>query len=142
MQPTFGASPFGQVFPVREVAPRMSQGDAIGNKMSVTAFRGQDLLVDDAASIGGVQASTRALANRFAKQGIRVNAVAPGPIRTPLTPAGCSEEKVEAVGKIAPLGRRCQRCEVAPAMLFPACGDALCMRGRTLCPNGREGLGS
>lgn len=139
---TFATNLFAQLFLVQEVAPRMAKGDAIVNTTSVTAFRGQDMLIDYASSKGGVLALTRALAHKFAKDGIRVNAVAPGPIWTPLIPASFPAEKVESFGKDAPLGRPGQPCEVAPAILFLACEDASYMTGQTLHPNGGEAVGS
>jgi NAD(P)-dependent dehydrogenase (short-subunit alcohol dehydrogenase family) len=139
---TFSTNLFAQVFLVQEALPDMGRGDAIVNITSVTAFRGQDMLIDYASSKGGVLAFTRALAKKLAPEGIRVNAVAPGPIWTPLIPASFPTEKVESFGKDAPLGRPGQPCEVAPSILFLACDDASYMTGQTLHPNGGEAVGS
>jgi NAD(P)-dependent dehydrogenase (short-subunit alcohol dehydrogenase family) len=139
---TFDTNLFGQFFLVQEVLPAMDEGCAIVNVTSVTAFRGQDLLIDYAASKGGVLAFTRALAHKLAPRGIRVNAVAPGPIWTPLIPASFPPDKVASFGQDAPLGRPGQPCEVAPSILFLASDDASYMTGQTLHPNGGEAVGS
>ncbi|MDP2083881.1 MAG: SDR family oxidoreductase [Gemmobacter sp.] len=138
---TFDTNLFSQFFLVQQVLPGMTRGDTIINISSVTAFRGQDLLIDYASTKGGILALTRALAKKLAPEGIRVNAVAPGPIWTPLIPASFPPEKVRSFGKDAPLGRPGQPCEVAPAILFLACEDSSYMTGQTLHPNGGEAVG-
>lgn len=138
---TFDTNLFSQFFLVQQVLPGMVRGDTIINISSVTAFRGQDLLIDYASTKGGILALTRALAKKLAPEGIRVNAVAPGPIWTPLIPASFPPEKVRSFGKDAPLGRPGQPCEVAPAILFLACEDSSYMTGQTLHPNGGEAVG-
>jgi NAD(P)-dependent dehydrogenase (short-subunit alcohol dehydrogenase family) len=138
---TFDTNLFSQFFLVQQVLPGMARGDTIINISSVTAFRGQDLLIDYASTKGGILALTRALAKKLAPEGIRVNAVAPGPIWTPLIPASFPPEKVRSFGKDAPLGRPGQPCEVAPAILFLACEDSSYMTGQTLHPNGGEAVG-
>jgi NAD(P)-dependent dehydrogenase (short-subunit alcohol dehydrogenase family) len=139
---TFQTNLFSQFFLVQQVLPQMEAGDSIVNITSVTAFRGQDQLVDYASSKGGILALTRALAKKYAAKGIRVNAVAPGPIWTPLIPASFPPDKVASFGKDAPMGRPGQPCEVAPAILFLACDDSSYMTGQTLHPNGGEAVGS
>jgi NAD(P)-dependent dehydrogenase (short-subunit alcohol dehydrogenase family) len=138
---TFATNIFGQFYMVQALLPQMRAGDAIVNVTSVTAFRGQDLLIDYASTKGAILAFTRALSSSLAERGIRVNAVAPGPIWTPLIPASFPAEKVASFGKSAALGRPGQPNEVAPSILFLACDDASYMTGQTLHPNGGDLVG-
>jgi NAD(P)-dependent dehydrogenase (short-subunit alcohol dehydrogenase family) len=116
----------------------MRDGAAIVNTTSVTAYRGSEHLVDYASTKGAIVAFTRALSSQLAEKGIRVNAVAPGPIWTPLIPASFPADKVASFGKNVPLGRAGQPNEVAPAFLFLACEDASYFTGQVLHPNGGE----
>ncbi|MGV8840016.1 MAG: SDR family oxidoreductase [Bauldia sp.] len=138
---TFRTNIFGYFFMVQAALPHLAAGASIINTASVTAYRGHDLLVDYAATKGAIVALTRSLATRFAVKGIRVNAVAPGPIWTPLIPESFPPEKVAGFGKHTPLGRAGQPNEVAPSYLFLACEDASYMTGQTLHPNGGEPVG-
>lgn len=138
---TFATNIFGQFYMTQAVVPQMQKGDAIINITSVTAFRGQPQLIDYSATKGAILAFTRALADNLSPTGIRVNAVAPGPIWTPLIPASFPPEKVASFGKDSPLGRPGQPNEVAPCILFLACEDASYMTGQTLHPNGGELVG-
>ena len=139
---TFRTNIFGQFFAVQAVLGQMEHGDTIINITSVTAFRGQKLLTDYASTKGAILAFTRTLSAKLAARGIRVNAVAPGPIWTPLIPASFPGEKVGSFGQDTPLGRPGQPNEVAPAILFLACQDSSYMTGQTLHPNGGELVGS
>ncbi|NEX46488.1 SDR family oxidoreductase [Pseudotabrizicola algicola] len=138
---TFKTNIFGQFFAVQAVLGQMEQGDSIINITSVTAFRGQDQLVDYSSTKGAILAFTRALSSKLAERGIRVNAVAPGPIWTPLIPASFPADKVESFGQNVPLGRPGQPNEVAPCILFLACQDSSYITGQTLHPNGGELIG-
>jgi NAD(P)-dependent dehydrogenase (short-subunit alcohol dehydrogenase family) len=138
---TFATNIFGQFFMVQAVVPQMAKGDAIVNITSVTAFRGQPKLIDYSSTKGAILAFTRALADNLSSTGIRVNAVAPGPIWTPLIPASFPPDKVATFGKDSPLGRPGQPNEVAPCILFLACEDSSYMTGQTLHPNGGELVG-
>jgi NAD(P)-dependent dehydrogenase (short-subunit alcohol dehydrogenase family) len=138
---TFETNIFGQFFVVQAAMPHLKPGASIINVTSVTAFRGQTLLLDYSSTKGAILAFTRALSSKLASRNIRVNAVAPGPIWTPLIPASFPAEKVESFGKSAPLGRAGQPNEVAPCLLFLACEDSSYMTGQTLHPNGGDLVG-
>jgi NAD(P)-dependent dehydrogenase (short-subunit alcohol dehydrogenase family) len=138
---TFRTNLGGQFFMVQAALPHLERGASIVCTTSVTAYRGQDLLVDYASSKGAILSLVRALSSKLAPDGIRVNGVAPGPIWTPLIPASFPPDKVADFGKSAPLGRPGQPNEVAPAMLFLACDDASYMTGQVLHPNGGDRIG-
>jgi NAD(P)-dependent dehydrogenase (short-subunit alcohol dehydrogenase family) len=133
---TFATNIFAQIYLAQEALPQMQAGDSIINVTSVTAFKGSDELVDYAATKGAILAFTRALSGKFAGQGIRVNAIAPGPIWTPLIPASFDADRVARHGVDTPLGRAGQPNEVASAALFLACEDGSYVTGQTLHPNG------
>jgi hypothetical protein len=98
----------------------MQPGSAIVNTGSVTGLLGSARLLDYSTTKGGIHAFTRSLATHLVPKGIRVNAVAPGPIWTPLQPATRGEDKIETFGADTPLGRAGQPGEVAPAYVFLA----------------------
>ncbi|TNC40472.1 SDR family oxidoreductase, partial [Mumia zhuanghuii] len=100
--------------------PRMGRGSSIVNCTSIQAYDPSPTLLDYAATKAAINNLTANLAAMLGPQGIRVNAVAPGPIWTPLQPATQPEEKIEAFGKDTPLGRAGQPAEVAPAFVFLA----------------------
>ena len=116
--------------------PHMKEGGRIICVTSVTAFKGQDLLIDYTSTKGAILAFVRAMSSKLAPKGILVNGVAPGPIWTPLIPASFPPDKVESFGENTPLGRPGQPNEVAPALLFLACEDSSYMTGQVLHPNG------
>lgn len=122
----------------RAALPHLAEGSTIVNTASVTAYRGHDTLIDYASTKGAIVGFTRALALHLADRGIRVNAVAPGPIWTPLIPASFPAEKVASFGTDTPLGRAGQPEEVAPCFLFLASEDSSYMTGQVLHPNGGE----
>ncbi|MFX0543259.1 SDR family oxidoreductase [Roseovarius sp. S4756] len=139
---TFRTNLGGQFFMIQEALPHLSRGASIICTTSVTAYRGQDLLIDYASSKGAVLSMMRALASKLAPEGIRVNGVAPGPIWTPLIPASFPPDKVADFGKSSPLGRPGQPNEVAPSYLFLACDDGSYVTGQVLHPNGGDLVGS
>ncbi|APX88829.1 NAD(P)-dependent oxidoreductase [Brevirhabdus pacifica] len=138
---TFRTNIFGHMFMVQAALPHLKKGASIIGVTSVTAYRGQDLLIDYASTKGAILSFVRALSSRLAGKGIRVNGVAPGPIWTPLIPASFPPEKVKDFGKSSPLGRPGQPNEVAPSLLFLACEDASFMTGQVLHPNGGDLIG-
>lgn len=116
----------------------LKEGDCIINTSSVTAYRGSKHLIDYAATKGAIITLTRSLSQNLAAQGIRVNAVAPGPIWTPLIPASFDEEQVKNFGANTPMGRAGQPSEVAPAYVFLASEDASYITGQVIHVNGGE----
>ena len=134
---TFQTNIFGMFFMVQAARPHLSEGAAIINCTSVTMYQGSGELLDYSSTKGAITAFTRSLSENLIKDGIRVNAVAPGPIWTPLNPfGGASKEKLATFGQNTPMGRPGQPNEVAPAFLFLACEDASYMSGQVLHPNG------
>lgn len=134
---TFQTNIFGMFFLTQAARPHLKKGAAIVNCTSVTMYQGSSELLDYSSTKGAITAFTRSLSENLVKDGIRVNAVAPGPIWTPLNPSGgASPEKLEHFGESTPMGRPGQPNEVAPAFLFLACDDASYMSGQVLHPNG------
>jgi NAD(P)-dependent dehydrogenase (short-subunit alcohol dehydrogenase family) len=117
----------------------LGENDAIINTSSVTAYRGNEHLVDYSSTKGAIVSFTRALSKMLAKRKIRVNGVAPGPIWTPLIPA--SFDDVTKFGQQTPMGRAGQPSEVAPAYVFLACGDSSYISGQFIHVNGGEIIG-
>jgi len=116
--------------------PYLKKGSCIINTTSVTAYEGSPTLLDYSATKGAIVAFTRSLAKNLTEKGIRVNAVAPGPIWTPLIPASFDEEKTSKHGQQTPMKRPGQPVEVAPSYLFLASEDTSYMSGQVLHPNG------
>jgi NAD(P)-dependent dehydrogenase (short-subunit alcohol dehydrogenase family) len=136
LEKTFRTNVFGTFYMTQAVAPHMKQGDVIINTASITAYRGNPELIDYSATKGALIAFTRALSANLVDKGIRVNAVAPGPIWTPLIPASFDAKKVSEFGQDSPMGRPGQPDEVAPCYVFLACSDSSYMTGQVLHPNG------
>jgi NAD(P)-dependent dehydrogenase (short-subunit alcohol dehydrogenase family) len=123
---------------VKAALPHLKEGSVIVNTTSVTAYRGSPKLLDYSSTKGAIVAFTRSLALSLAPKKIRVNAVAPGPIWTPLIPSTFPKEKVEKFGADVPLERPGQPEEVAPSYVFLASDDSSYMLGQVLHPNGGE----
>jgi NAD(P)-dependent dehydrogenase (short-subunit alcohol dehydrogenase family) len=134
---TFQTNIFGMFFMTQAARPHLKAGAAIVNCTSVTMYQGSKELLDYSSTKGAITAFTRSLSENLVGEGIRVNAVAPGPIWTPLNPCGgASAEKLETFGEGTPMGRPGEPNEVAPSFLFLACDDASYMSGQVLHPNG------
>ncbi|PWT96360.1 MAG: NAD(P)-dependent oxidoreductase [Bacteroidetes bacterium] len=135
---TFATNIFSYFFMTQAAMPHLHQGSAIINTASVTAYYGHKTLIDYSATKGAIVSFNRALANNLVDQGIRVNAVAPGPIWTPLIPASMSIEDVATFGTDVPMKRAGQPFELAPAYVYLASSDSQYVTGQTLHVNGAE----
>lgn len=140
---TFQTNIFGMFFLTQAARPHLQRGAAIINCTSVTMYKGSKELLDYSSTKGAITAFTRSLSENLVGDGIRVNAVAPGPIWTPLNPSGGADpEKIATFGQNTPMGRPGQPNEVAPSFLFLACEDSSYMSGQVLHPNGGTIVGS
>ncbi|NGM20641.1 SDR family oxidoreductase [Roseomonas stagni] len=134
---TFRTNILGMMWVTRAALKHMGEGSAIVNTTSITAYQGNPTLIDYASTKGAIVAFTRSLAKSLQNRGIRVNAVAPGPIWTPLIPASFSAERTAEHGAQAPMGRPGQPDEVAPAYIFLASNlDSSYISGQVIHPNG------
>lgn len=136
---TFSTNIFGMFYLVQAALPLMKKnpGSNIINTASVVAYRGNEQLLDYSATKGAVIAFTRTLSLMLAPD-IRVNAVAPGPIWTPLIPSTFDEEKVKSFGKNTSMGRPCEPYECAGAYVYLASADATYVTGQTIHVNGGD----
>ncbi len=135
----FAVNVFAPIRITRAALPYLDRGSSIINTASVTALHGSPTLLDYSASKGAILSFTYALASSLADRGIRVNAVAPGPVWTPMIPSTFDPEHVEGFGSRTPLGRPAQPDEIAPSYVFLA-SDRLSSyySGQVLAPVGGE----
>lgn len=136
LEQTFRTNIFSFFFLTKAALPHLKKGSTIVNTASVTAYKGSPQLLDYSATKGAVVAFTRSLSQALVERDIRVNAVAPGPIWTPLIPSTFSKEKVKNFGKDVPMKRVGQPDEVAMSYVFLASQDSSYITGQVLHPNG------
>ena len=135
---TFSVNIFAMFWLTQSVVPYMKEGSCIINTASVTAYRGSASLVDYSSTKGAIVSFTRSLSANLVERGIRVNAVAPGPIWTPLITATFPPDKIQTFGTDVPMKRPGQPAEVAPAYVFLASADASYITGQVIHVNGGE----
>lgn len=138
LERTFQTNILSMFYLTKEVAPQMQSGDAIINTTSVTAYQGHEQLLDYSSTKGAIVSFTRSLSMNLVNKGIRVNAVAPGPIWTPLIPSTFPAEKVKEFGKDTPMQRPGQPYEVAYSYLFLASKESSYISGQVIHPNGGQ----
>ncbi|MGL5379723.1 SDR family oxidoreductase [Clostridium sp.] len=138
LEKTFKTNFFSAVYLSKAVMTYLKEGDCIINTTSVTAYHGHETLLDYSSSKGALTSFTRSLALNLATKGIRVNAVAPGPIWTPLIPSSFDANKVSQFGKNTPMKRPGQPVEVAESYVFLASSGASYITGETIHVNGGE----
>jgi NAD(P)-dependent dehydrogenase (short-subunit alcohol dehydrogenase family) len=135
---TFATNIFSIFWITKAALKWMPNGGSVINTASVTAYRGSADLIDYAATKGAIISFTRSLSANLAGKCIRVNAVAPGPVWTPLIVSSFIGNKVSSFGSDVPMKRAGEPAEIAPSFLFLACDDSSYITGQVLHPNGGE----
>jgi len=138
LEDTFRTNIFGYFYFAHEVLEYFQAGDTIINTTSVTAYRSSPNLIDYSSTKGAITSFTRSLATNLAKEGIRVNAVAPGPVWTPLIVSTFDEEKIKSFGSETAMERAGQPSELGPSYVFLASDDASFITGQVIHVNGGE----
>jgi NAD(P)-dependent dehydrogenase (short-subunit alcohol dehydrogenase family) len=138
LERTFRTNIFSMFFLTKAALPHLREGSTVINSTSVTAYKGSPQLLDYSSTKGAIVSFTRSLSMQLVERGIRVNAVAPGPIWTPLIPATFPADHVETFGANVPMKRAGQPEEVAPSYVFLASDDSSYISGQVLHPNGGD----
>ncbi|CAM2968492.1 SDR family oxidoreductase [Paenibacillus sediminis] len=138
LERTFRTNIFAMFYLTKAAMPFLKTGSTIINTASITAYHGHPQLIDYSATKGAIVSFTRALSMNVVGQGIRVNAVAPGPIWTPLIPSTFDAQQVSTFGANTPMKRPGQPAELAPAYVYLASSDSAYMSGQVLHINGGE----
>ncbi|MDD4715936.1 MAG: SDR family oxidoreductase [Oscillospiraceae bacterium] len=136
LQETFSVNIMSCFFMIKACLKHMKPGASIINTSSITAYKGHKTLIDYSATKGAIVSFTRSLSLSLISRGIRVNAVAPGSVWTPLIPSSFSSQDVEQFGKNAPIGRAAQPFELAPTYVYLASDDSGYVSGQVLHVNG------
>lgn len=136
LEKTFRTNIFSFFHLTKAVLPHLKKGSSIINTASITAYEGNEQLIDYSSTKGAIVSFTRSLAKSLAGQGIRVNGVAPGPIWTPLIPSTFTADKVSKFGSNTPIGRAGQPYELAPAYVYLAGDDSSYVSGQMIHVNG------
>ncbi len=140
LERTFEVNVYSIFYLVREALKHMKEGDCIINTASVVAYRGSDHLIDYASTKGAIVAFTRSLSSNLSEKKIRVNAVAPGPVWTPLVIEAFEAAELEQFGKKTPMGRAGYPYELGPAYVYLACEDSSYVTGQVIHVNGGEAV--
>lgn len=138
IEETFRTNIFSYFYFATAALNYLQEGDCIINTTSVTAYRSSPSLIDYSSTKGAITTFTRSLATNLAEKKIRVNAVAPGPVWTPLIVSTFEEEKIKAFGKETAMKRAGQPSELGPAYVFLASDEASFITGQVLHVNGGE----
>jgi NAD(P)-dependent dehydrogenase (short-subunit alcohol dehydrogenase family) len=135
---TFKTNIFSYFYITKAALKHLNAGAVIINTSSITAYKGDEGLIDYSATKGAITTFTRSMALSLAKKNIRVNSVAPGPIWTPLIPSSFSSQEVGEFGSKTKLGRPGQPVELAGAYVFLASEEATFITGEAIHVNGGE----